>query len=65
MVTRLKKHNPLMLAIHRINHQLALGAAQSVESVPYLKKFSEVLVETFKLYHCSSVREAGRNPIHV
>ena len=63
VVTRQKKHNPLMLAIHCINHRLALGAAQSIESVLYLKKFSEVLVGTLKLYHYSSVRQASLKEI--
>ena len=63
VATRLKKSNPLMLAIHCINHRLALSAAQSIESVPYLKKFNEILVGIFKLYHYSSVRQAALKEI--
>ena len=63
VATRLKKSNPLMLAIHCINHRLALSAAQSTESVPYLKKFNEILVGIFKLYHYSSVRQAALKEI--
>ena len=40
---RLKKHNPKIIAIHRINHRLAHGVSQAAESVPYLKKFGEIL----------------------
>lgn len=63
VATRLKKSNPLMLTIHCINHRLALGAAQSIESVLYLKKFNEILVGIFKLYHYSSVRQAALKEI--
>ena len=31
-----------MLSIHCINHRLALGAAQSLHSVQYLRKFNEM-----------------------
>lgn len=47
VATRLKQSNPTMLSIHCISHRLALGAAQSASSVPYLRKFNEILVGIF------------------
>ena len=57
MATRLKRNNTSMLSIHCINHRLALGASQSIDTVKYLHKFNEILVGIFKFYHYSSVRQ--------
>ena len=57
VATRLKRNNPSMLSIHCINHRLALGASQSIDTVKYLHKFNEILVGIFKFYHYSSVRQ--------
>ena len=61
--TRLKRLNPEMLSLHCINHRLALGVSQAADSVPYLKKFGEILIAIFKFYHKSAVRQAGLEQI--
>ena len=61
--TRLKRLNPEMLSVHCINHRLALGVSQAADTVPYLKKFGEVLIAIYKFYHNSAVRQAGLEQI--
>ena len=40
--------------IYTVN-RLALGVSQAASTVPYLKKFGEVMVSIFKFYHNSPV----------
>ena len=57
--TRLRAHNPFMINIHCVAHRLALAAAQSSESIPYLKKFKNTIHSLYLFYHRSSVRMTG------
>ena len=63
VTTRLKRLNPEMLSVHCINHRLALGVSQAANTVPYLKKFEEILISIYKFYHNSAVRQTGLEEI--
>ena len=43
VAVRLQGHSPSMIAIHCVNHRLALAAAQASDSVSYLKQFKSIL----------------------
>ena len=43
VAVRLQGHNPSMIAVHCVNHRLALASAQASDSVPYLKQFKSIL----------------------
>ena len=45
VAVRLTRHSPRMIAVHCVNHRLALAAAHASDSIPYLKQLS--------LNHCS------------
>ena len=57
---RLKSHSPRM---HCINHRLALAAANTSDSIPYLKQFKSILQSLFYFYQNSAVRTASLQTI--
>ena len=59
VAARLRRLNSNIISIHCIAHRLALATSQASESVPYLKRFKEILSSLFYFYHNSSVRQAG------
>ena len=63
VAARLKAHNPHMISIHCIAHRLVLAAAHSVDSVPYLKKFKNILTSLYKFYQNSAVHMAALHRI--
>ena len=60
---RLKSHSPNMIAVHCINHRLALAASNASDSIPYLKQFKSLLQTLFYFYQNSSVRMANLHSI--
>ena len=65
VATRLKETNPSLINVHCICHWLALASKDAFYSseIPYLKKYEEILMSLFKLYHNSSVCAAGLQEI--
>ena len=60
---RLQAHSPTMIAVHCVNHCLALAAAHTSDSVPYLKQFKSILQTLFYFYQNSAVRTASLHAI--
>ena len=52
---RLRIHSPNMIAVHCVNHRLALAAAHASDSVPYLKQFISIIQTMFYFYQNSPV----------
>ena len=63
VATRLRRLNSNLISIHCVAHRLALAAGQASQSVPYLRRFKEILSSLFYFYHNSSVRQAGLTQI--
>nr|XP_006823127.1 PREDICTED: uncharacterized protein LOC100368807 [Saccoglossus kowalevskii] len=61
--TRLREKSPELINIHCMAHRLALASSQTVNEVPYIKKFSSILQQLFYYYQNSSVRMAGLTEI--
>ena len=59
VAVRLMQHSPRMIAVHCVNHRLALAAAHASDSVPYLKQFKSILQTLFFFYQNSAVRMAN------
>ena len=64
VAVRLQGHSPNMIAVHCVNHRLALAAAHASDSVPYLKQFKSILQTLFYLYKNSAVHMANLHAIH-
>ena len=62
VAVRLKTHCPRMIAVHCVNHRLALAAAHASDSIPYLK-FKSILQSLFYFYQNSAVRMANLHSI--
>ena len=60
---RLKSHSPRTIAVHCINHRLALAAANASDSIPYIKQFKSILQSLFYFYQNSAVRTASLQTI--
>lgn len=60
---RLKSHSPNMIAVHCINHRLALAASNASDCIPYLKQYKSLLQTLFYFYQNSSVRMASLHSI--
>ncbi len=65
VAARLKALNGNLISIHCVAHRLALAAGQASQSVPYLKRFKEIVGSLFYFYHNSSVRQAGLSAIQM
>ena len=63
VATRLKAHAPRMIAIHCVNHRLALAASHAADNIPYLQRFKTNLQYLFTFYQNSPVRLAGLHAI--
>ena len=63
VATRFKQLNPEVISVPCINHRPALGVSQEADTVPYLKKFAEILTAIFIFYHKSVVRQQGLEEI--
>lgn len=63
VAARLQRLNKNIISIHCIAHRLALAAGQASESIPYLRRFKEILSSLFYFYHNSPVRQAGLTAI--
>jgi len=63
VAVRLTHHNPRMIAVHCVNHRLALAAAHASDSVPYLQQFKSILQTLFFFYQNSAVRMASLHAI--
>ena len=59
----LRAHNSYMINIHCVAQCLGLAAAQSSESIPYLKKFKNAIHNLYMFYHNSPVRMTGLHTI--
>ena len=60
---RLNSHSPHMIAVHCINHRLALAAANASDSIPYLKQFKSMFQSLFYFYKNSAVCTASLQTI--
>ena len=49
VAVRLTRHSPRIIAVHCVNHRLALAAAHASDSIPYLKQFKSLLQTLFFL----------------
>ena len=47
VAVRLKRHSPRVIAVHCINHRLALAAAHAFDTIPYLQQFKSILQSLF------------------
>ena len=65
VATRLKRLNNNIISIHCVAHRLALAAGQASQSIPYLRRFKEILSTLFYFYHNSAVRQVGLTAIQV
>ena len=65
VATCLKWLNNNIISIHCVAHWLALAAGQVSQSIPYLRRFKEILSTLFYFYHNSAVRQAGLTAIQV
>ena len=63
VATRLKARQPRLLAVHCINHRLALAAAHAADQIPYLQQFKATVRTLYLFYQNSSVRMAGLHAI--
>jgi len=63
VTVRLRSHSPTMIAVHCVNHRLALAAALASDSIPYLKQFKSILQTLFYFYQNSPVRMANLHAI--
>ena len=63
VASRLKGRQPRLIAIHCINHRLALAAGHAANHVQYLQKFKATVQTRFLFYHNSPVRMAGLHAI--
>ena len=59
VAVRLTRHSPRMIAVHCINHRLALAAAHASDTIPYLQKFKTIIQSLFIFYQNSAVRMAN------
>lgn len=59
IAVRLMHHNPRMIAVHCVNHRLALAVAHGSDSVLYLQQFKSILQTLFFFYQNSAVRMAS------
>ena len=59
LVARLNERNLYLTGHHCSSHRLNLASSQAAEKVPYLKKMKSILMQLFKLYSDSCVRQAG------
>ena len=44
VAVRLTRHSPRMIAVHCINHRLALAAAHASDTIPYFQKFKTIIL---------------------
>lgn len=63
VAVRLMRHSPTMIAVHCVNHRLALAAAHASDSIPYLQQFKSILQTLFFFYQNSAVRMANLHAI--
>ena len=63
VAVRLKRHSPKMIALHCVNHRLALAAAHASDSISYLQQFKSILQMLFYFYQNSAVRMATLHAI--
>ena len=63
VAVRLQGHSPKMIAVHCVNHRLALATAHASDSVPYLKQFKSILQTVFYCYQNSAVRMGNLHAI--
>jgi hypothetical protein len=52
-----------MIAVHCVNHRLALAAAHTSDTIPYLQQFKSILQSLFYFYQNSAVRTASLHAI--
>ena len=62
-VAALKALKGNIISIHCVPHRLALVASQASQSMPYLKRFKEIVGSLFYFYHNPPVRQAGLSAI--
>lgn len=48
VAVRLTRHGPKMIAVHCVNHRLALAAAHTSDAIPYLQQFKSILQSLFQ-----------------
>ena len=63
VAVRLQGHSLNMIAVHCVNHRLALAAAHASDSVPYLKQLKSILQTFFYFYQNGAVRMANLHVI--
>ena len=63
VAVRLTRHSPKMIAVHCVNHRLALAAAHASDTIPYLQQFKSILQSLFYFYQNSAVRMANLHAI--
>ena len=59
VVTRLKNLVPSAISVHCAAHRLNLASSQASNSVPYVKKFHNIIRQLFDFFNNSAVRTAG------
>lgn len=60
---KLKMVTPRLIAVHCVNHQLALAALHAADGIPYLQKYKSILQSIFYFYQNSAVRMANLHKI--
>lgn len=60
---RLVYHSPRMIAIHCVNHRLALAEAHASDAIHYLQQFTSILQSLFYFYQNSAVQMASLHVI--
>ncbi|XP_077870232.1 zinc finger protein 862-like, partial [Saccoglossus kowalevskii] len=63
VATRLRERNPMLVNIHCVAHRLALAAAQAMNGIKYLKRFSSILQQLYYFYQNSAVQMSGLKQI--
>ena len=63
VAVRLMRLSPRMIAVHCINHRLALAAAHTSDSISHLQQFKSILQIPFFFYQNSAVHMANLHAI--
>ena len=59
VVARLKSITPSAIGVHCAAHRLNLASSQAGDSIPYVKKFSNILRQLYDFFDNSAVRTAA------
>ena len=63
VVARLKALTPSTIGVHCAAHRLNLASVQAADSIPYIKRFNNVVRQLYDYFQNSAVRMAGLKAI--